>query len=334
MTDAIVWAEPERASFLRHVTDAAGLRVVAAGGPSRARAGATAHAFEAAPAEDLRAALTTGEAGVIVIADAGAFGASESGSDAEAVLAAAARGALVLCFDPVPASALELSGAGWLKTRNARRPVDGLRFVPGASDHPVLGGLDDVLAAFGAVRVASVRAMNRAEHGSLSAALFGGLALLRRVIDTPELIDTAVVTRGAGERLATDSRLRELQGHAVAMARTAGGSVGRLLASDTADAWERSLELFGPAGRLVIRDAGFAWHDAEGTLVDSGERVVPGDGDAAVAALADAIRRRVEQFEPAAAELTETLTLASAALLSARTGQPESPAAIARAGVL
>lgn len=334
MTDAIVWAEPERAAFLRRVTGASGLTVVAAGSPGRARSGATAHAFGATAAEDLRAALTTGEAGVVLIADAGAFGASASGSDADAVLAAAARGAVVLCLDPVPASALELSGAGWLKTRNARRPVDGLRFLPGAGDHPVLGGLDDVLAAFGAVRVASVRAMNRPEHGPLSAALFGGLALLRRVIDAPELIDSAIVTRGSGDRPATDAGLRDLQGHAVAMVRTAVGSIGRLLASDTADAWERSLELLGPSGRLMIRDTGFTWHDAEGGLVDSGEQAIGGDDDPAVAALAGAIRRRIDAFEPAAAELTETLTLASAALLSARTGQPESPAALARAGVL
>lgn len=332
MNDAIVWVEPERAAFAGRVAAAAGLAVVGAGGPGRAGA-SSAQRLEAEPVPDLRSALSDSSAGVVLVFDAGDFGTAESAGDAEAVLAAASRGAHVIAMDPVPASVFELSSGGWLKTRHGRRAIDAVRFGPGAGDHRVLASLGEVLSSFGEVRVASARALGQREHAGLGSAVVSGLSLLRRVLGPVEKIDAAVIGRNAGERSgAVDDRLRSLHGHATAMARAEHGAVGRLFASDAADRWERALELIGPNGRLVVSEGGFEWTDPSGAVVDSG--TVPAGGEPAEAALSGAIRGHVDQPEPRGEEFVDALLLAQAALLSARTREPESPAAMARATVL
>lgn len=325
----MVWTDPERAAFVGRVAQAAGLKIVAAGGPGRS-GGSSAQTLGVESVEDLRTALAEGPGDIVLIADAGAFGTTDSSGDGEAVLAAVARGARVVSLDPTPASVFELSSGGWLKNRHGRRAIDGVRFIPGASDHSVFASMGEVLASFGAVRVASIRAFGRREHAGLGAAMFSGLSMLWRALGPIEVIDAALVAREQGERSASSTdRLRDLHGHATAMARTNNGAIGRLLASDAADAWERSVELIGPAGRLVIQETGFRWIDPDGALVDSSERSI--DADAGAASLASALIRHLKQPEPKGEEFVEVLNVAQAALLSSRTRHPESPTAIARA---
>jgi len=329
VTDAIVWTGPERAAFVAAAAEAGGLTVVGAGGPGRTGA-TSAQRLGVDSVTDLRAAIAESATGVVLIADAGPFGTVESPGDAEAVLAAKARGTEVLTLDPVPASIYGLADGGWARSKHGRRAVDAVRFLPGARDHAMLGSLDEVLESFGEVRIASVRALGRREHGGLGAAMLGGLAMLRRVLGPVETIDAAIVGREAGERSsAGEDRLRDLHGHATAMARAERGAVGRMFASDAVDGWDRSIELVGPAGRLIVREDGFVWSGPDGVEVDSGTRKV--DGDPAIVALGGAIRAHLAQPGPAGEELVEALAVAQAALLSARTREPESPASMMRA---
>jgi hypothetical protein len=332
--EAIIWAQPERAEFSRRVADAAGLDVVGAGGPGKTRSGATAQAFGTEPVEDLRSALTNPGPSVILIADAGTFGTRDTNGDAEAVLAAQARGAAVVCLDPVPASALAMTGNGWLKNKHGRRALDAIRFVPLAQDHAVLAAMGEVLSDFGPVQMAHVRACGPAESNSLGAALFSGLSLLQRVSPDIEMLDTSVAASDRAELPGPLSdRLRDLSGHAAVLARTAQGTTGTVFASDRTAEWVRSVELLGPAGRCAIDEHGFKWVSPTGEDVESDHRPYSPRDDGA-ASIAGAIRRHLDGPTPNADATATTLTLASAALLSARTGGPESPAAIARAGLI
>ena len=336
MSRTIVWAEPERAAFVGRVAEAAGLDVVGAGEPGRS-GGTSAQRLGVEAAEDLRAVLSDRACDVVLVGDAGSFGTTESSGDAEAVLAAMGPGGeggvRVVCLEAVPASVFELTSGGWAKSRHGRRALDGVRFVPSADDHAVLAGMDDVLASFGAVRVASVRALGTAEHAGLGATLLGAVGLMLRVVGSVEVIDAALVTPEAGHRAGSnEDRLRGLHGHATAIARAESGVVGRVLASDASAAWERTLELIGPAGRLSVREDGYEWTGLDGAVVDSGQRVI--ERDPAVASLGGAVRRHLEKPEPRSEAFVEALTVTQAALLSTRTGQPESPAAITRATLI
>ncbi|MEM7756380.1 MAG: hypothetical protein AAF297_12195 [Planctomycetota bacterium] len=332
MPEAIVWTNPDRADFVGKIAHAAGLTLIGAGGPGRTGP-AAAQRLETAPVEDLRTALTETQAKVILVADAGPFGTADTPSDAEAVLAASGRGVQVIALEAVPASVFASAGGTWTKARHGRRAIDAIRFVPGRADHPALASIDEVLASFGPVTVASVRVTCQPGQLGLDTVLLSALSMIDRVLGPVESIDaTMTPNEPARTPIAAQGRLRDLNGHAVALLRSTQGTAGHVFASDSADAWERTIELLGPAGRLIIREEGFVWTDLGGAIVDSNHAAI--EGEAAVTSLARAIRAHLDQPEPRGEELQGALTLAQAALLSQKTRQPESPAAIIRAAAL
>src|SRR5690606_29923013 len=114
------------------------------------------------------------------------------------------------------------------------------------------------------------------------------------------------------------------------------GRTASLVASDHAGRWNRTVTLLGEGGRLRLFDDGFEWIDPGGEKVDSSRastREAPGAwGAHEVAAIADDLSRRLDPAIPAVGPVdhASVLALCQATLLSARTGQCESPASIHR----
>lgn len=342
----LVWMEPHQIPLVEAVADRAGLRLVAAGAPPQSLRGRAGEGGRG-PAglewfSDLRRALVNSEAKLVWLATS--RGAEPGGVGSEAPpLDVGELGAILrerrlvgISLEPPAApSAVALSELG-----------ESVRFVPLLADTRLFAGALDAIAAMGPPRSAVVRLESGAGAGSVAARLYDACHLLARVWGVPESIDASAVqpVSGAGLPLPLGEELLRLRGEVIAHARFAGGRAAALALSDRAGRWRRELVLLGEGGRLALTDAGFERTDPSGALVDS-SRTVAGapaprggagglfEADAgAVEAIAGPIADLLDPHapRPVPADRATVLAIAEAALLSARTGQPESPATVLR----
>ncbi len=331
-----VWMAAEQVGLVRDVAAAAGLSIVAAGCWGRGFSNSVAEELKAEPLKDLRAALASSDVDLFWIASAGTFGSSGAVEDSNAVSDAHARGVRIATVEPIPAAALDLHGGGWLE--GAVRPADVLRLVPRLSATPSFRNAAEVLEAFGLIRTIGVQSWGSPAEGSLGSHLYSALDLVFGLLGEPETIDAACAVLSAGKavRAMPGESLRDLHGDVSASLRYADGRAAGILASDQAGRWGRSATLLGDKGRLRIFDDGFEWIGPDGALVDESrpKRAKKGEPavSAAAAAFADSLSRLLD---PALSDSTPPnhvtiLTLCQTALLSARTGQGESPSTIRR----
>jgi hypothetical protein len=335
------WLLPEQAWWLRDAARAAEADVILAGSPARGQSQGVASELEAEPVDDLRGLLATAEAELLVIGAPDTFGAGSNRDEPVAVAAAAQRGLKIATVEPIPATALDLFGAGWLEGMEGSRPVDGVRFLPRLVLSPPLREAVEVLQNFGHIRLVSVEAWCRALEGTLGARLLDGLDLVLSLLGEPEVIDAAYVApnQGQGMHVLPGETLRGLHGDLSANLRFADGRAASLAISDQGGRWNRTVTLIGPAGRLRFFDDGFEWLAPDGRKVDESRKTRERGASPshAVAAAADSIARILDPGTPESPppDHVGLLAMCQAALLSARTGQPESPATIRRmAGVV
>ncbi|MDX2148569.1 MAG: hypothetical protein SFZ23_13710 [Planctomycetota bacterium] len=366
---ALGWLRPEQAGWLSTVARGAGLAFVAAGSESRGQTGAVAAALGCEPMDDLRAALATTEADVVLLADAGSFGSTPD--DVRALAQAASRGVQVVAFEPVPASAMDLSSPAWRE--NA--PVPRVRFVPRVREL-VAARVADALPAIEPIRAASVELLGPAAMWSLGAKLFSAVdAVLAIVGDVEDVAATraprlpgsagegtlrgltgtfAAVLRGVESRAATilvgdveaPPRLRvTIQGErGVVELDALGASVlvgrdarpeplGPTLSLETSP--QRFDEAIGTPGTLfdVARSGGprDATKGGDATLATGTVGGVVGEPNAWVMLLTSELRRLARGVPEAPIDVSSVLSACHALLLSARTGQAERPDVIRRA---
>jgi hypothetical protein len=334
-----VWMAPEQIPLIHQVAEALSLSVVAAGSPLRGQSSAVAGAFGALAIDDLRAMLLSVEADLILIATAGSFASGPRGDDVEAVLAAGQRGIRVATLDPVPASALDLASARWGIPVGAGRPaIEVIRPIPLMRMGRTLRNAADVLESFGHFRLLSIECWSRASEASLGAQIYSAMDALLWLMGEPETIDAAYVSpiQGTGVHMLPGETLRDLHGDLSATMRFADGRTASLVLSDQGGRWNRAATLVGPSGRLRLFDDGFEWLSPGGEKIDHARPASAERGaaptDHALGALADALSRLLDSATPDAGPTDHAAVLAmgQAALLSARTGQAESPATIRR----
>ncbi len=327
----LAWLNPSQLAFVRDVAAAADLQLVGAGCPVRAQSGAVASELDVPCIDDLRDALHSFEADLAFLAAAGSFGTSPD--DAKAALAFGARRGVVATMEPIPASALDLASGGWA----ASRALDFVHHCPLARLSAPFRAAHEVLAAFGRVRTLTVEAWCSPREGSLGARLFSAIELILHVMGEPETVDAAFVPPDIDRpvRPLPGDTLRDLHGDITASLRFSDGRAANLVASDHAGRWNRTATLLGPGGRLRVFDDGFEWIGQDGKKADESRpagarRGV--EGVHAVAALKESLERILDPGptpEPPA-DHAGVLAIGQAILLSARTGQPESPATIRR----
>jgi hypothetical protein len=338
---AIVWASEEVAEFVRAALRTAEITPVGAGSPVKGRSGAVAAIFACPPVDDLRSSLTEGSCDLVVIASAGAFGTVSEPGDAAAVLMAAARGVKVLTLEPIPASALGLSG-GWLTVGTGTlRAVDSARIVPLPRCGRSFRDAAEVLEMFGGARTLVVEVCCRPDEGTLGACLFGAVEVLVGLMGEAESVDAAYAPPKRGGRggllvpLPGES-LRDARGDITANFRFSDGRAAALVASDQSGRWSRNIMMLGEGGRLRIYDDGFEWVSVAGERVDAARqtkrRGQTPETPRSVEALADSLTRLLDPAIPDDPPIDHATVLAvcQAVLLSTRTGSAESPATIRR----
>lgn len=328
----IVWLRPEQAEMVRTVADVAGLELVSAGSSDRGRAGEVAKALGVEPVDDLRTVLTRASVDLVWIASPGEFGTDHAGQDAAAIAAARSRGLRVATLEPIPAAALDLAHGGWLRNQTGSRAIDALQFVPLARCSTALREATDLLESYGPIRSLAIESLCRPEHGSLGARLFGAMELALTLIGVPDVVDAAFVAPAAttGLHALPSESLRALSGDLTANLRFPDGRAASIFASDHAGTWRRSITLLGPGGRLHATEQGFVWTGPDGAVLDEHRRA--DRPDAAPATVAESLARMLDPAAPSDPPVDHEAVLAmgQTALLSCRTGQPESPAMIRR----
>jgi len=347
----IAWLDASQAGLVARVAELAGLRIVAAGGPRRGAAKGRSPGGEPAVIEgatgfdDLRHATATIDARLLLAATSDP---SEPGRtnhdhalDAEILKQCRGRSVLVVSLEPAPGSVVGLT--------SARGPTgagpEAARFVPLLAHARSWANTSDALANFGAIRTVSIAARCAPGEGTLGGRLFDAMHLLHQLLGTPEQIDAAVVAGDAvqGLRPAPAETVAGLRGDLTANLRFAGGRAASLSLSDRAGPWFRAGAVLGEGGSIRFTESGFEHLSIDGALVDesparpkAGSRKKPAEPVTAAGAIAEQIVRGIDPHAPPPEpyDLAAVLAMCEAAVLSARTGQPESPETILRmAGV-
>lgn len=324
--DVILWLKPEQESIARRLIERLGWVVSVVGSPGR-DASTLARAFDADASEDFRRAITDFQADALVIL---ALGADERDALTAALKAPSPSSAgpmRVFTLEPIAASITDA-----LSLRDAR-PVgcDLVRQIPGFLATPGAQAAMTSLESFGRLRSLDLAARCDDRQGSLAARLVDAMDFVHAVMGEPEWIDASLsgVEAPSGLRLAPGDSLTSIAGDLNALLRYTDGRAAAVSLSDQAGSWFRGATALGAKGCLRFDDHSFQWTDTQGAVLDE-SRAGATDASAFADLLADQIAASLDNRLPMSqpGRLIGAYTLAEAALLSARTGVPESPATI------
>ena len=344
-----VWLDPAQVDLVRAVATQARCTIAAAGSGMRGQSAAVAQALEASTVDDLRNTLASADVDLVWIASPGEFG--RNPEDARAVVAARARGVRVACGEPIPASILELAPAGWMSGTPGPPPCEALRFLGLPKYSRPFRDAAEVLMAFATPtppRSAVIECWSGPHHGTLASRLFAALDTLRSLMGEPESLLASYTSPDAGlapsspgasalavARAQPPEDLRQLHGDLIATARYDSGRTASVISSNHAGRWSTIVTLLSSQGRLRLYDDGFEWLAPDGQKRDELRIRKANRGDPAltlhgVSALAEDLARLTDTSLPddGPLETVSLLSMTQATLLSARTGHPESPAAI------
>lgn len=319
-----LWARDGQWRWILPAAARAGLPIAAVGGPDLdPRRAAELHTqLDAEPIEDLARTLRAAADSAVLLA---ARPPSEVLEWIESRGAAelARRSVRLVSLPPLPSSSM---------SPLFREPADEALPVvaPLLSRAPLGASLRDALASFGTVQTALFAARGSGDFGGLGARLLDALDLLGGILGEPETIDGAVAAPRApsGVRAAPTDDLTLLRGSLTAHLRFESEASAVLSLSDQAGRWFRGLSLAGDAGLIRFDDQGFEWIGPDGSTIERTE--APDHADPA-SALADQVFDALRDTDtPARAPRARAAAAAGALILSARTGQPESPATIRR----
>lgn len=379
---AILWLEPDQLNLLQRIVADAGLRVVGVGSPVLGRAAELAAAFDAhaLPLDDLRQALTSVEGDLFLLASIGDFGRTRHAASASGTTAHTGiddclvldqrrnRGTLIVSFEPLPASILDLampapSGgvglpvgssdaeqAGVVLGQQSSSPVlpvtsavaHWAAFIPLFRLGPSMRAAADVIAHLGPLHTVAAEFVSGAGEGPVGSRVFDAVEAITSLLGEPDSVDASYVWPGRGKVVhpVPDDSLRGLQGAIAASMRYADGRAATLLAADShvgSGRWSRTLTMIGDGGRLRVHDRGFEFVSADGKIVDRSAELLQAhtnDESAAASLFAHQLNALLDphtagrQDQPI--DYARVLSVAGAALLSARTAEPESPGTILR----
>lgn len=349
----IAFLDPAQVPLIRAVASQVGVELVGAGSPAKGQSSGVAAELGCTPVDDLRSVLTDSACDAVLIASSGDFGAAQdsAGVDARAVQAAYTRGVGIASLEPLPASALDVRGV-WNDSQAGLVPADVPRFVGLPRRLRAFRDAAEPLAQFGQVRFLFAESLGRPEEGSLAARMMAACHTVVSLMGEPEVVDAAYVTT-AGGRIAPADTLVSLRGDLTAMLRFSDGRAAAIAASSQGARWSFGATMLGPEGRIRVHHQGFAWRAPDGSLRDElrlGEAAEPpgrvpkpneeglfgalrepptatAAHQPAIDALSESLSRILDPDIPdeGPIELESVLCVMQAAMLSARTGQPERP---------
>ncbi len=317
--EVLVWTDAPRVPLVRDVlgrmTD---LRVLSVGGSRRAEVAELAEAFGAAAGDDLRRMVLDTPGSYLLLA-------SPSGVARDDLAHALKLGIDVLSIEPLALQADQViapSGETASTGRLFQAPL--LRFSPAylAAAEPE--------QALGAVRSVSVTAIGPQASGSLFARLADAMDMLVHLAGIPDELYATLT----GPLTEPPDDLRGMTGYVTAACTIADRAAATVTASDRSTAFCRRLLAVGETGLLDLDDLTYRLHcdpAAEAAVeADAAAAPPPGPAEPIPTSPADLIARQwrwlmARRHVRPTADRRAIIACCEAALLSARTGQPESP---------
>lgn len=339
----MLWIEPSQASLAQVVARQAGLRIVGLGVTTSARDSLNQIAESFGLSEigsDWRETIAVPDAAAAVFFTSLSTAPSPSGERATPIDSAELHAQLRqrsiagVSLEPCPASLAEL---GQLQAGDRRSAIPSGPLLAHARG---FGDAAELSSSLGVARTLSIAYRCGPSQGSLGARLFDAMHLVHQLLGVPDVIDASVVTPGArpGLRIAPAEDLRFLRGDLTANLRYAGPLAASLSLSDRAGRWFRGATLISEGGSLRISETGLEHFDPTGRLLDDAleHPAPPSPQDDLLAApgtaMAEFITRSLDPHAPKSPPVDHAavLSMCEAAMLSARTGQPESPSMLQR----
>jgi hypothetical protein len=355
----LILAHPQQATLLAQVITASKLQVLGVAATEATATAGLAEKLSAPPVNDFRNAVATLGKGVILLAGSGQLGLAGTHQTAtsaslraelEELDNALDRGVKIISLEPRPSSLQQLIAMG-LRTGNSSRHADHLTHVPTQRLGPwcewlpasrgmrVVDEMIELLEAFGQPRSAHIAVTGQPSQGSLGARLLDAVDLLLRFIGEPDWVHAvycgAGMKPGAGAHRLASQTLADLEGEISITCRFGDGRIASIFASDQAPTFRVECELFSGEGTLELRDFELAWRRLDGKSAEM--PVAPGTQASwqrsrhpFVDLAAEQIGRHLDTSLMTAAAINwpAALATAQAALLSSRTGEPESPATL------
>lgn len=320
-----VWALPDQADLAREALRHAGLRPTLAASPTRAGPRALADALGCEHAESFRSMVRAGAACALLLAPAPTEP-SAGLHDPALLRSLRERATRIVTLEPVPTSVRDAAALAEADLSEVVHIGPLLRHAQGG--RAALTALE----TFGSIRVAALTAAGRVGEGTLAARLVDAMDWMLAILGEPESIDACVhgPRSSAGLTLAPGESLATLTGDLTAHLRFATGASATVTLSDRSGRWFRGATLHGDAGVLRVVDDHMEWLDEAGGAGDAATRAAkrPGAAEAIAGAIEAALEGRAPTERPF--DFLRTLAMAEAAVLSARTGQAESPATLLR----
>ncbi len=329
LPEVVCWAGPERATLAADLLDAmAGLvSPIGFGGTRSSEVADAAGRLNLTAQDDLRTLLVERPPSCLLLTDAESV-------DPSALRLAAEQSIEVLCLDPIA------DGLSELKRRlGASSGTAALRchLLPSLAESASMTGAEAVLASVPLPRV--IRGVSRGPESSrdLFTRLYDLWSAVLRLVDLPETI-SAQLAHGT---VAMPDAPRRVSGQIVAHGRIAGGSAVLLHVGSALESVElRRLEVLSPKSELAITDTGFrligpAGDEPDALLEGSDAANDPPTGflDQCVDQWRRLLDRPISAREiPDANRQIHALACCLACLLSARTGQSESPHLVLQMG--
>ena len=322
--------QPEQAPVLGRLVARADIELVGAGCPDPARTGQIASQLGCEPVDDLRHALTSVDADLVILGDPGTFGEHARDQDLESLRAAHGRNVCVATLEPIPAAAGEIAGTLYAEALQNGTLGTLARFVPLTRHTGLVTELQAALETFGPIRSCSITIGAPAALGSLGARLFDAMDLVRSLIGVPNIVEAAYISPAAGRGLhpLPGQSLRGLHGEITMNLRFSDGRCACVLLSDQLARSRVSMTLIGREGHMSVHARGFEWYNPEGALIDSHELAAEEDGvDPLERALGTQLIEVCTGVGPkrSPVDYGGVLSMTHSALLSTRTGQGESP---------
>jgi hypothetical protein len=318
--EVTVWVDEDRLGTVQSLLDMMGgvVRPIAFGSPSRA-ANALAEQMDVPFLDDLRQVLVQRPAAFVLLA-------TLEGVGAEDLPMAVAQGTKVIAIEPVGSTVGEHAQA-----YKVVKPADGIAVAPGRIVHaPAFDRSAGFLAsaapheALGDHRAVQMTHAGSTATGSMFFRLFDAWISVLDFIELPERIDAELSPPKGTTSLPDDPR--QLAGRLTAHARLPGVGSAGVLVSDQAAELTRRLTVVGDQGQLVVTAGGYQLTKTDGEVVD---RVDADREPSYLEQLAAQWRRLIDQRTPPpehrATREQHALACCHACLLSARTGEPESP---------
>ncbi|MCK4873564.1 MAG: hypothetical protein KAS72_12640 [Phycisphaerales bacterium] len=304
----ICWLSARQTELVRDAGKQAGLTFVAAGSSVKGQSAAVAETIGAeAGVDDLRIALTEYEADLIFLASIDHIDPETS----DQLRTLAHRGVKVMSMEPLPGGLRDLTGADEPSLAE---------LVPMMRRSPGFRAAELFLPNFGEVRCVNVSFRAGHGEGSLAARLYSALDVVNRLCGQAEQIDAAM----AGPGGSLPETLALMHGHLTANLRFPENRAACIAVSDLAGQWSRGVTILGEGGCLRIADTRVEWIGQDGQVIDEASvDDVVSLGDLIATHIDRALDPRMPIDPPA--DHATILAVCEAALLSARTGQSESP---------